>query len=158
MTSSILVLKLQLLRPELKCWYETHSTFHPGDAGLDLFLPAAVTVPGGALGFQIDLGIASEMIRIKDGRVSNLSYTLHPRSSIHRTPLRLSNATGIIDAGYRGPISILLDNLSIQDYSIPAGARLVQICAPGLKPFSLEIETTLSQSVRGTSGLGSTGQ
>ena len=34
----------------------------------------------------------------------NCSYYLYPRSSISKTPLRMSNSTGIIDAGYRGEI------------------------------------------------------
>ena len=34
-----------------------------------------------------------------------------PRSSISKTPLRLANAVGLIDAGYRGEIMAAVDNI-----------------------------------------------
>ena len=40
------------------------------------------------------------------------SYMLVPRSSISKTPLRMANSIGIIDAGYRGEIMAAVDNIS----------------------------------------------
>ena len=41
------------------------------------------------------------------------AYYLYPRSSMgSKTPLRLSNSVGIIDAGYRGNIIGVVDNIS----------------------------------------------
>jgi dUTP pyrophosphatase len=157
MASTNLRLRLKVVDPAVEQWYANHSTFHEGDAGLDLFLPRDVWIPGKALGFKIEMGVASEMIQIKEFQILNRSYTLHPRSSIHQTPLRLSNATGIIDAGYRGQLTILVDNLLDQDFKVAAGTRLVQLCAPGLKEFTFELVPELSPSVRGSRGLGSTG-
>ena len=38
-------------------------------------------------------------------------YYLYPRSSIVKTGLRLANSVGIIDAGYRGEIIAVVDNI-----------------------------------------------
>lgn len=75
-----------------------------------------------------------------------------------KTPLRLSNSVGIIDAGYRGEIKGIVDNLDKeQDYCIRAGTRLFQLCSPVLGPISFEMANTLSETARGEGGFGSTG-
>ena len=38
-----------------------------------------------------------------------------PRSSISKTPLRMSNSVGLIDGGYRGEIMASVDNISDDD-------------------------------------------
>lgn len=87
------------------------------------------------------------------------SYCLYPRSSLGaKTPLRLANSVGIIDAGYRGPICAILDNLSDQDFIVQRGERLVQICRPNLKPFKMIVVDELSGSERGERGIGSTSE
>ena len=86
-------------------------------------------------------------------------YYLYPRSSTGtKTPLRLANSVGIIDAGYRGEIKGIVDNLDKgQDYCIRAGTRLFQLCSPVLGPISFEMANTLSETARGEGGFGSTG-
>lgn len=90
-------------------------------------------------------------------QIRSSSYYLYPRSSIHKTPLRLSNSVGIIDSGYRGNIIACVDNLSDQEFIINKGERLFQLCHPSLSPMTLNITNDLSSTVRGTAGLGSTG-
>jgi len=87
---------------------------------------------------------------------SNCSYYLYPRSSISKTPLRMSNSTGIIDAGYRGNIIAKLDNISNEEYKIEKGTRLFQICSPSLDEIELKVVDKLSITTRGTGGFGST--
>jgi len=87
---------------------------------------------------------------------SNCSYYLYPRSSISKTPLRMSNSTGIIDAGYRGNIIAKVDNNSNEEYKIEKGTRLFQICAPSLEEIELEVVDELSDTSRGCGGFGST--
>ena len=83
---------------------------------------------------------------------------LYPRSSISKTPLRLANSVGIIDAGYRGNIMAVVDNISDEPFDIQKGQRLFQICGRFLEPINLTlIDTTLSDSERGNGGFGSTG-
>ena len=90
---------------------------------------------------MVDLKISCEFYDVKKCTVhhKNMSYYLYPRSSISKTPLRLSNSVGIIDAGYRGNIIMALDNISSQNYTLLKGTRLVQICAGDLSPFKIKI-------------------
>ena len=54
-------LKLKIENEELKKLYEDHSSYHEGDAGLDLFCPEDITIPAGKLG-KVDLGVACEAL------------------------------------------------------------------------------------------------
>lgn len=95
-------------------------------------------------------------------------YYLYPRSSIVKTPFRLANSVGIIDAGYRGEIMAVVDNIDsvnndmktcIERY-MPPLSRVFQICAPSLQPFFVRIvkhESELGMTERGSGGFGSTG-
>ena len=123
---------------------------HACDSGYDLSTPQSHIVPPNALGYKIGLGVACQP-------VSMHGYYLYPRSSIIKTPLRLSNSVGIIDAGYRGEIIAAVDNRSDQPYFVEAGTRLFQLCFPDLKPFEVEFVEELTQTARGAGGFGSTG-
>jgi len=75
-----------------------------------------------------------------------------------KTSLRLSNSVGIIDAGYRGTLKAIVDNIDKDNgVTIPKGTRLLQICSPTLQPITYEVVDSLSETSRGTGGLGSTG-
>jgi arsenate reductase-like glutaredoxin family protein len=88
----------------------------------------------------------------------HLSYMLVPRSSIVKTPYRMSNSIGIIDSGYRGNIMAFVDVLGDGPVVEPkVGERLFQIVRPTLERFDYEIVNELSQTERGTGGFGSTG-
>ena len=141
----------------IKGFYENHSSYHEGDSGLDLFVTESITVPANALSFQIDTGISCEAFHDKSKQV-NISYYLYPRSSMGaKTPLRLSNSVGIIDAGYRGNLIGIVDNLSSSDFVIEPNTRLFQICSPVLNPITFQLVNSLSDTSRGGGGLGSTG-
>ena len=86
------------------------------------------------------------------------SYMLVPRSSISKTPLRMANSIGIIDAGYRGEIMAAVDNRGDKDYMIVPGQRLFQIVHPTLCPFNVGVVDKLSETDRGDGGFGSTGK
>ena len=92
-----------------------------------------------------------------------LPYYLYARSSISKTPFRMANSVGIIDAGYRGDIMGKLDWLDNGEdlYRIEKGTRLFQLCAYNLFPFDViqlvESEEALSEvTKRGYGGFGST--
>ena len=75
-----------------------------------------------------------------------------------KTPLRLANSVGIIDAGYRGTLKAIVDNIDRENgIVIPKGTRLFQICSPTLQPITYEVVDSLSETSRGEGGLGSTG-
>ena len=94
-----------------------------------------------------------------------LPYYLYPRSSISKTPLRMANSVGIIDAGYRGFIMGKTDwmNDGKEVYDVEKGIRLFQLCAYNLLPFDcihiVEMEEGLGEkTIRGTGGFGSTNE
>jgi dUTP pyrophosphatase len=149
-----------LVRPltdELRAVYYGHSSYNEGDSGLDLFFPEDVVLQYGDCGVKVDLGIQCE--GLDDSTDKNISYYLYPRSSISKTPVRMSNSVGIIDSGYRGNIIVALDHIdpNVKEFTIQKGTRLFQICGPSLDPISLEVVGSLSDTERGNGGFGSTG-
>ena len=129
--------------------YEEHGQFHDGDAGLDLFVVEKQTVEAGKTAL-INLGISCETAEKRP-------YFLMPRSSISKTPIRLCNSIGLIDAGYRGEIIAAVDNIKHEDFTINSGQRLFQIVAMDGSPLSFELVDELSATGRGSGGFGSTG-
>jgi dUTP pyrophosphatase len=81
-----------------------------------------------------------------------------PRSSIAKTPLRLSNSIGLIDGGYRGEIMAAVDNIKTEDYTVEPGQRLFQLVAMDGAPIHFELVDALSETTRGEGGFGSTGK
>jgi len=143
-------LNIKPLNDIAKVMYNNHGHFHDGDAGLDLYILENQTfLPGDTQ--KIKLGISCEPI-------SGIAYYLFPRSSISKTPLRLSNSIGLIDGGYRGEIMAYCDNIKDFEYTINKGERLFQLVAVDNSPISYNIVKELSKSSRGTGGFGSTGK
>jgi len=143
-------LLIKPLNKEARKLYQNHGHFHDGDAGLDLYALEDVCFSSGETK-KIKLGISCEA---KDGR----AYYLFPRSSISKTPLRLSNSIGLIDGGYRGEIMALCDNIKSFDYTVEKGDRLFQLVAADSSPISYTLVDNLSDTTRGTGGFGSTGK
>lgn len=126
--------------------YENHSTFHKDDCGYDLFVLEEITVNPGETK-KIKFGICCE---------SSYGFMLVPRSSISKTPLRMANSIGIIDAGYRGEIMAVVDNIKNKPYTINKGDRLFQLVAPSMLTINATIVTQLTETTRGEGGFGST--
>ncbi len=88
---------------------------------------------------------------------------LLPRSSIYKTPFRLCNSIGLIDAGYRGEVKAMTDNLNVENETTvryDTGSRFFQICQHNFLPWQkIEIVDTLPSppDTRGSGGFGSTG-
>ncbi len=143
-------LKIRPFNAEVKAMYENHGHFHDGDAGLDLFVINEQTISGGE-STLIHLEIACET---EEGR----PYLLMPRSSIAKTPLRLSNSIGLIDGGYRGEIMAAVDNIKEDAYTVEPGQRLFQLVAMDGSPIHFELVEALSDTTRGEGGFGSTGK
>lgn len=119
-------------------------------AGLDLYCPFHIKVPADSQK-KIPLGIAVE---IPKGHMG----LLLPRSSMSKTPLRCANSVGIIDADYRGEISIAYENISCSDYMIFRGDRIAQLIIVPIAIVDVEEAQTLSETERGDGGYGSTGK
>lgn len=119
-------------------------------AGLDLYCPFHIKVPADSQK-KIPLGIAVE---IPKGHMG----LLVPRSSMSKTPLRCANSVGIIDADYRGELSIEFENISCKDYEISRGDRIAQLIITPYLNVNVEEAQTLSETERGAGGYGSTGK
>ena len=131
-------------------FYSTHGHFHDGDAGLDLYILEDIHFDSGETK-PIKLGISCEPA---DG----VAYYLFPRSSISKTPLRMSNSIGLIDAGYRGEIMAMCDNIKSEGYTVKKGQRLFQLVASDSSSIHYELVEELQMTTRGTGGFGSTGK
>jgi len=129
--------------------YRNHGYFHPGDVGLDLFIVEETTFAAGETK-PIHFQIACE----SEG---NRPYLLIPRSSISKTPLRMSNSIGLIDGGYRGEIIAYCDNIKNSPYTLKPGQRIFQLISIEDTPIEFELVDELSKTSRGDGGFGSTG-
>lgn len=135
------------------------------DAGFDLFVPAGTDpVVEGRATRKVDHQVKASMTWVqRDGNEMSVAFYLYPRSSTGtKTPLRLANSVGIIDAGYRGSLIAVFDNWSDEAYEIDEGQRLVQVCPPDLSNYPLHVtlvdtEEELGATERGDGGFGSTG-
>ncbi len=124
---------------------------YPGDAGLDLYaLDPATLQPGERA--AIRTGIAVEIPEGQAGLVL-------PRSGLaRRHGISVVNAPGLIDAGYRGEVQVLLLNTDRSEpFALAAGDRIAQLVLVSVHaPEVVEVQE-LEVSERGAGGFGSSG-
>ncbi len=128
------------------------SRAHDGDAGLDLYACEAAHIGPGER-WSVGTGIALEIPAGHAGLVL-------PRSGLAREHgISLVNSPGLIDAGYRGEVRVLLlNNDPAETFRVEAGDRIAQLL---IAPFALAepVEATgLGESARGEGGFGSSGR
>lgn len=120
-----------------------------GDAGADLFADedAIIHARGQKL---IRTGVALEI---------PLGYfgLVRPRSGLATKYGIGMNSSGVIDAGYRGEISVTLINHTDANYEVNTGDRIAQILIMPVEAVTFDAVSELSDSVRGSNGYGSTG-
>ena len=130
------------------------------DSGFDLGMPTDVDIIK-AVSVKLPLAIHCSMYT--DSHIPQ-GFSLLPRSSIIKTPLRLSNSVGVIDRGYRGPITAVVDNLDFNSnniYKLRAMDRYFQLVHPSYNPFKVvmvDSKEELGSTNRGEGGFGSTGR
>ena len=132
---------------------------HPYDAGLDLYTPVDVTVPGSRcddfydevqVGSEtIDTGVHVQIpeccvgfIKSKSGLMVNHGIT----------------TDGTIDCGYTGSIRVKLFNHSSEAYTFKAGDKIAQLVIVPCVLLPLEEVDRLEKTTRGNGGFGSTGR
>jgi dUTP pyrophosphatase len=128
------------------------SRSHPADAGLDLVaVERAELAPAGGRA-TIGTGIAVE---VPVGHVGLVC----PRSGMaSRHGIGVVNGPGVIDAGYRGEVRVVLVNTDPHEpFVVEPGHRIAQlVLAPVLLPQVEEVEE-LGAATRNGAGFGSTG-
>jgi dUTP pyrophosphatase len=81
-----------------------------------------------------------------------------PRSGLAlRRGLTILNAPGLIDAGYRGEVQVLLVNHGAVEVLVQRGDRIAQLVIQRVERAELIEVEELPESERGVGGFGSTG-
>jgi dUTP pyrophosphatase len=127
---------------------------HPGeDLGYDLFaLDGVVLGPHATV--KVRTGISVEARHPATG--APLGLLVRDRSSM--AARGIATTAGVIDAGYRGEILVLMTNLTDAAVELKAGEKIAQmIPVPVLTGPVQEVET-LEDSVRAEKGFGSSGR
>jgi len=124
---------------------------HSGDAGLDLYAVEGVVLEPGAR-TSVGTGIAVE---IPDGQAG----LVLPRSGLAaRHGIALVNAPGLIDAGYRGEVRVLLLNTDRSSaFRLEPGDRIAQLVLVRVETPEVVEAEALASSERGHGGFGSSG-
>ena len=125
---------------------------HDHDAGWDLRASEPATIgPGERV--SVGTGIA---VAIPEG----CAGLVLPRSGLAaRHGIALTNAPGLIDAGYRGEVRVLLLNTDrTEPFEIAVGDRIAQLVVVDLPEVEFTESGSLTETVRGAGGFGSSGR
>jgi len=125
---------------------------HDGDAGLDLYAGNDVTLDPRGGRALVPTGIA---IAIPPGYAG----FVQPRSGLAlRHGVTVVNTPGLVDAGYRDEIRVLLINHDpAESFKVSRGDRVAQLVIQRFEPVEWDEVTDLDDSARGLGGWGSTG-
>src|SRR5947209_10469989 len=143
------MLKVKLLTPAAKA----PTVAHPGeDLGYDVYAAETVTLEarGHAL---VPTGIAVECTSPAGERMGAL---LRDKSSLAARRLVLTG--GVIDAGYRGEIKVLMENLGDSPAEIHPGDKIANLIPYPVLTSGIEVVNDLTESSRKAGGFGSTGR
>ncbi len=137
---------------------------HPWDAGLDLYTPYDITVPGTkVLGY--DPIENAEMVEVGSAVIDTGVHMEIPEGCVglvkSKSGLNVKHgltADGVIDAHYTGSIAVKLYNHTSKPYLFKAGDKTAQlVILPCVLP-PLELVDSLDETDRGDNGFGSTGK
>jgi len=121
------------------------------DAGFDLYALEPLRLDPGRRA-SVRTGIAVEIPAGRAGLVL-------PRSGLAaRHGITLVNAPGLIDAGYRGELRVLLLNTDPEEgFEVSPGDRIAQLVLVRVESEAVEEVDELGASERGAQGFGSSG-
>jgi dUTP diphosphatase len=127
---------------------------HPGeDLGYDLFALEAVELWARAA-VRVRTGIAVEARHPETG--TGLGLLVRDRSSMAARGVAVTG--GVIDAGYRGEIQILLTNLTGEAIRLEAGDKIAQMIPVPVLTGQVSVVADLADSNRAEKGFGSSGR
>ncbi len=125
----------------------------PGDAGADLLARESVLLPAAGGRALVPTGLA---LALPEG----CAGLVLPRSGLAlRHGITCLNAPGLIDAGYRDELRVLLVNTDpVHDYQVRRGDRIAQLVVQEVVQLAFAPVATLPAATRGAAGFGSTGR
>ncbi len=127
----------------------------PGDAGADLFAREGALLKAGGGRSLVPTGL---VVAIPVGHAG----FVQPRSGLAlRHGVTCLNTPGLIDAGYRGEVAVLLVNTDPDsDYEVVRGDRIAQLVIQAVveADFRPVAEADLPPAERGTGGFGHSGR
>ena len=127
---------------------------HPGeDLGYDLFALVATTLAPRQT-VRLRTGIAVEARHPQTGEP--LGLLVRDRSSM--AARGLATTGGVIDAGFRGEILVVMTNLSDTTTELAAGEKIAQMVPVEVLTGPVEAVDTLEDSARAEKGFGSSGR
>ena len=143
------MLKVKLLSPAAKA----PTIAHPGeDLGYDVYSAEAVTIaPRSSHIVSTQISIEFDPI---DGRP--VGALIRDKSSM--AARRVICTAGVIDAGYRGEIRIVMENLGDRPAEIHAGDKIANLIPYPVLTSPVEVVEELAESSRNAGGFGSSGQ
>lgn len=126
---------------------------HAGDAGYDLTARVGTRLEPGGGRALVPTGLA---LAIPEGYAG----FVQPRSGLAlRHGVTCLNTPGLIDAGYRDEIRVLLVNLDPKDaFEVERGDRIAQLVIQRVQEVAWEDVELLDESERGLGGWGSSGR
>jgi dUTP pyrophosphatase len=138
---------LRRLDPELPL--PAHA--HPGDGGVDLCARHPVRLGPGERAI-VPTGIA---VAIPPGHAGLVT----PRSGLAaRHGIGVVNGPGLVDAGYRGEVKVILINQGNDAVDIARGERIAQLVVIPVAEQEFVVVEELPDSARSEGGFGSTGR
>jgi dUTP pyrophosphatase len=128
------------------------ATAHAGDAGYDLYAreDTKLAPAGGRAAIPTGIAIALPV---------GYAGFVQPRSGLAlRHGITCLNTPGLIDAGYRDEIRVILVNLDPHEmFLVHRGDRIAQLVVQRVEAVDWKVVTSLDDSARGLGGFGSTG-
>lgn len=124
-----------------------------GDAGADLLARADVTIEPGGGRALVPTGVAMAI-------PAGYAGFVQPRSGLAlRHGVTVLNAPGLIDAGYRDELRVLLVNTDPSTpYQVHRGDRVAQLVIKAVAPAEFVAVAELPSSERGLGGFGHSGR
>lgn len=124
-----------------------------GDAGADLVAREGVVLGAGGGRAMVPTGVA---VAIPEGYAG----LVLPRSGLAaRHGVTVVNAPGLVDAGYRGELTVALLNTDPDsDYEVHRGDRIAQLVIVAVAAVQFEVVDELPASERGGGGFGHSGR
>ncbi len=137
-------MKVKKITPEAKL----PSYGHKGDAGMDLFSSVEHVLARGAV-YAVPTGIKVEIPRGYVGLIWDKSGI--SLKGVHRL-------AGVVDAGYRGEVKVVLINWGQSPLFIEKGMKIAQLLIQTIEEVEVVEVEDLEDSSRGEGGFGSTGK